>query len=280
MARLCVLPPFPAALLIILVFLFINTCSCFNPKLFHALDATSTNQSLDSTTSGSYSKAVATWYGSPNGAGSDGGACGYTTTVSQSPINSMVAAGSSALFEGGKGCGACYMVKCTTDTNAACSGNPVKVMIMDQAPELLQVPHFDFGGIAMGAMATDGNGAALRNAGQFYIQYQRTDCNFRNPLKFKVDSGSNMQYMAVIVEYEDGKTDIKSVEVKESGSTAWEMMAESWGAVYKLDAGHDLAFPLSLRVTLNSGGNPIVAADVIPKEWAPGSTYAATSNFP
>jgi hypothetical protein len=98
--------------------------------------ATPTPSSVTKNGSGGWlSGAGATYYGEPDGDGSDGsccgfrvqmgwyivdicadriihagGACGYQTAVSKRPFNSMVAAGSSPLYNGGEGCGACYEV--------------------------------------------------------------------------------------------------------------------------------------------------------------------------
>uniref|UniRef100_N1QQY0 Uncharacterized protein n=1 Tax=Aegilops tauschii TaxID=37682 RepID=N1QQY0_AEGTA len=56
-------------------------------------------------------QATATWYGSAEGDGSDGGACGYGTLVDVVPMKARVGAVSPVLFKAGEGCGACYKVR-------------------------------------------------------------------------------------------------------------------------------------------------------------------------
>lgn len=261
---------FPLALLLSLL---INSSHCFNPKSLNISKVQS---------NGDWSPAGATWYGSPNGAGSDGGACGYGNGVDQAPFSSMVSAGGPSLFKSGKGCGACYQVKCTE--NAACSGNPVTVVITDECPGgpcVAESTHFDLSGTAFGAMASPGKADELRNAGVLQIQYQKVKCNFPGAkVAFHVDSGSNPNYFAALIEYEDGDGELGAVNLKQAlDSDSWLPMQQSWGAVWKLDGAGQLRAPFSIKLTSLDSGKTLVANNVIPAGWQPGQTYRSVVNF-
>ncbi|XP_006647631.2 expansin-B11 [Oryza brachyantha] len=234
------------------------------------------------TVTSGWAAAGATYYGAPNGDGSDGGACGYQTAVGQRPFSSMIAAGSPSLFKGGKGCGACYEVKCTT--NAACSGQPATVVITDECPGgicLAGAAHFDMSGTSMGAMAKPGMADKLRAAGILQVQYRRVPCKYSGVnIAFRVDQGANPFYFEVLIEFEDGDGDLNAVDLMEAGSGAWTPMVQNWGALwrYNSNTGKALKAPFSLRLTSDSG-KVLVANSVIPASWKPGMTYRSLVNY-
>ncbi|KAL6634872.1 hypothetical protein ACP70R_027543 [Stipagrostis hirtigluma subsp. patula] len=254
-------------------------------KLIHKAAArahrnhTTTPAASDSYGSGGWLSAVATYYGAPNGDGSDGGACGYQTAVGQPPFSSMIAAGSPALYKGGKGCGACYEVKCTS--NSACSGQPATVVITDECPGCSETYHFDMSGTSMGAMAKPGMADKLRAAGIFQIQYKRVPCKYSGVnLAFRVDQGSNPFYFEVLIEFEDGDGDLNAVDIMEAGCGSWTPMVQNWGALwrYNSNTGKALRAPFSLRLTSDSG-KVLVANNVIPAGWKAGATYRSLVNY-
>ncbi|KGN56356.1 putative expansin-B2 [Cucumis sativus] len=248
---------------------------CFHPKSFNV----SKYQSDDS----DWSPAVATWYGPPDGAGSDGGSCGYGKAVEQPPFSSFIAAGGPSLYKYGQACGACYQVKCSGE--GACSGNPVTVVITDSCPGgscASDSVHFDLSGTAFGAMAATGRAEELRSLGVLHIQHKRVECNYPGTsINFIVDSGSNSNYFAALIEYEDGDGELGSVELKQGAvdSNSWIPMKQSWGAVWKLDSGSALQAPFSLRLTALDSGKTVVANNVIPAGWQAGKSYRSVVNF-
>ncbi|KAI8026087.1 Expansin-B15 [Camellia lanceoleosa] len=202
------------------------------------------------------------------------GACGYQNAVDRPPFSSLISAGGPSLYKSGKGCGACYQVKCTD--NAACSGNPVTVVITDGCPGCVSESiHFDLSGIAFGAMAVSGHANQLRNAGILYVQ-----CNYPGvSVTFHVDAGSNPHYFAALIEYEDGDGALSGVDLKQAlDLNSWLSMQESWGAVWKLNSGSTLQAPFSIKLTGESG-KTIVANNVIPAGWQPGKSYRSVVNF-
>ena len=99
-------------------------------------------------------------------------------------------------------------------------------------------------------------------------------------IAFHVDSGSNSNYFASLIEYEDGDGDVSAVDLKQAtDSSTWLSMQESWGAVWKLNSGSTLQAPFSIRLTSAVSGNTVVANNVIPAGWQPGQTYRSVINF-
>lgn len=111
-------------------------------------------------------------------------------------------------------------------------------------------------------------------------------------IAFHVDQGSNSNYIAFVVEFEEGDGDIGAVGLMETTSssktsstngqvitTEWRGMQQSWGAVWKLDAGGELKPPLSIQLTSQYTEQTIVAKNVIPVGWKPGATYRSVVNF-
>ncbi|KAL3524139.1 hypothetical protein ACH5RR_016973 [Cinchona calisaya] len=253
---------------------FFNLCFCFKPKNFTS-SAIATH----------WSSAGATWYGSSNGAGSDGGACGYGNIVSQAPFSSLVTGIGPSLYKAGKECGACYQVKCTE--HPACSGKPVRVVITDFCPGgpcASESAHFDLSGTAFGDMAIPGKEQQLRDAGVLQISYARVACDYSGKtISFRVDLGSNPQYFAVVIEFEEGDGDLADVALKQSSSTSgrdeWWGMQQSWGAVWRLNAGSQLHPPFSLKLMSQYSGKILIARNVIPVGWKPGATYRSLVNY-
>ncbi|KAL6573478.1 hypothetical protein OROHE_001937 [Orobanche hederae] len=245
----------------ILLFLLKNHyCFCMNFK--------SINGSLDN----SFSLAVATWYGSPSGSGS-GGACGFADDVADPPYNGMITAGNQVLFKYGKGCGNCYQVKCTE--NPSCSGHPIIVTLTDECPGTCNDDpvHFDLSGKAFGSLAKSGEEDTLRKAGRINIQYQSVRCHYSTHITFKIDSGSNPNYLAFAIEFIGGDGDIGSVMISSPNSKGWLTMEQSWGATWKIELPVGIKGPYSIKLMTIESKSTILANNVIPVDWVPGQHY-------
>jgi hypothetical protein len=99
-----------------------------------------------------------------------------------------------------------------------------------------------------------------------------------------VQHGSNPNYLAVLVEYEDGDGDAVQVDIMESRlpdrvpTGFWVPMKESWGSIWRLDRLRPLQGPFSLRVT-DESGRSLVANQVIPHYWMTNAAYRSFVQF-
>ncbi|KAL3647516.1 hypothetical protein CASFOL_008484 [Castilleja foliolosa] len=254
------------------MFMLFNLCTASKHKRFNL-----------STTAVDWMSAGATWYGSPDGAGSDGGSCGYGNLVSQAPFSSLVTGIGPSLYKSGKECGACYQIKCTK--HRLCSKKPVRVVITDFCPGgvcVTDAAHFDLSGTAFGAMAIPGQEDKLRNAGMLQIRFARVACDYSGKtLVFRVDPGSNPNYIAIAIEFEEGDGDLRRVDLQQASieSGKWWEMNQSWGAVWQLNPGSKLNPPFSIRLISQYSGRVLVAKNVIPVGWKPGATYRSVVNY-
>ncbi|RVX19938.1 Expansin-B3 [Vitis vinifera] len=227
--------------------------------------------------------ATATWYGSPDGDGSDGGACGYGSLVDVKPFRARVGAVSPVLFKGGVGCGACYKVKCL-DHNI-CSRRAVTIIVTDECPGGYCSggrTHFDLSGAAFGRMAVAGNNNQLRDRGEISVIFRRQGGLHANTqgknIAFHVNEGSTDYWLSLLVEFEDGDGDVGSMHIREASSTEWLEMRHVWGASWCITGG-PLKGPFSVKLTTLSTGRTLSAREVIPRNWAPKATYTSRLNF-
>ncbi|GER33497.1 expansin B2 [Striga asiatica] len=259
--------------LLLLCLALSNFCHGFNPKLLNV----SKSYGPGSGSGSGWATTQATWYGAPNGFGSDGGACGYTTAVSSVPFSSIVTAIAPTLYDSGHGCGTCYLIKCSSSTH--CSGNTVRVVATDECPGCDPNNHlFDLSGTSFGLMAISGQEDQLRKVGNLEIQYQMVECNYPGvDVAFRVDTGSNANYFAVAIEYEDGDG-LTGVELRQSNTAnEWLTMTQLWGSVWKVDLPNNYPSPFSIK--LIQGDSTIIAENVIPAKYATGKTYTSKVNF-
>ncbi|KAL0358613.1 UNVERIFIED_CONTAM: Pollen allergen Phl p 1 [Sesamum angustifolium] len=73
-------------------------------------------------------------------------------------------------------------------------------------------------------------------------------------MTFKIDSGSNPNYLAFAIEHVHGDGDVASVEISASNSEGWMAMQPSWGATWKVGLPIGLKGPYSVRVTTIQSG--------------------------